>query len=146
MSDAPKVYRFERYRNGQLMAEGIKITKAYTFKQATLSAAKLADAGDVLVFDPPDDADLVNELIAAAYEDAFDTFSAGDDIHRDDYPEWFISRWEEFSSLTPDDARAAQAARDKRVREEALREAAEQVNRNLGKPAHHAHAAILALI
>lgn len=32
------------------------------------------------------------------------------------------------------------------AREQALREAAEQVNRNLGKPAHHAHAAILALI
>ena len=32
------------------------------------------------------------------------------------------------------------------AREEALRKAAEQVNRNLGKPAHHAHAAILALI
>jgi hypothetical protein len=33
-----------------------------------------------------------------------------------------------------------------KVREEALRDAAEMVNRNLGKPAHHAHAAILALI
>ena len=28
----------------------------------------------------------------------------------------------------------------------AIRDAAEMVNRNLGKPAHHAHAAILALI
>jgi hypothetical protein len=33
-----------------------------------------------------------------------------------------------------------------KVREEALRDAAEMVNRNLGKPAHHAHAAIIALI
>lgn len=32
------------------------------------------------------------------------------------------------------------------AREDALREAAEAVNRNLGKPAHHAHGAILALI
>jgi len=32
------------------------------------------------------------------------------------------------------------------ARADALREAAEAVNRNLGKPAHHAHAAILALI
>lgn len=37
-------------------------------------------------------------------------------------------------------------ARVAKAREEALREAAEQVNRNLGKPAHHAHAAIIALI
>jgi regulator of protease activity HflC (stomatin/prohibitin superfamily) len=33
-----------------------------------------------------------------------------------------------------------------KAQEDALREAAEVVNRNLGKPAHHAHAAILALI
>lgn len=32
------------------------------------------------------------------------------------------------------------------AREDALMEAAEVVNRNLGKPAHHAHGAILALI
>jgi len=87
-------YRFDRYRNGRLMAEGIKVTKENCLKDAIKVAARLADPGDVLVYD----------------------------------------------------ARAALAARDKRVREEALREAAEQVNRNLGKPAHHAHAAVLALI
>lgn len=43
--------------------------------------------------------------------------------------------------LTPADATAALDARDKRVRE-----AAEAVNCNLGKPAHHAHGAILTLI
>jgi regulator of protease activity HflC (stomatin/prohibitin superfamily) len=43
-------------------------------------------------------------------------------------------------------ARAALDAMLAKAREDALREAAEMVNRNLGKPAHHAHAAILSLI
>jgi len=61
-------------------------------------------------------ADLVNELIAAAYEDAaevaFGSFANGTGVR------------DEILALTPDDARAALAARDQRVREEALREAA----------------------
>ena len=58
--------------------------------------------------------DLVNELIAAAYEDAARVVSrAGHSLDV------------EIRHRTPDDARAALAARDKRVREEALREAAE---------------------
>jgi len=61
-------------------------------------------------------ADLVNELIAAAYEDAsevaFGSFATGTGVR------------DEILAQTPDDARAALAARDQQVREEALREAA----------------------
>jgi len=61
-------------------------------------------------------ADLVNELIAAAYEDAaevaFGSLSNGTGVR------------DEILAQTPDDARAALAARDRRVREAALREAA----------------------
>ena len=60
-------------------------------------------------------ADLVNELIAAAYEDAaevaFGSLSNGTGVR------------DEILAQTPDDARAALAARDQHVREGALREA-----------------------
>lgn len=85
-------YRFDRYRNGRRMAEGIKVNKENCLTDAIKVAARLADHGDVLVYDVALDAMLA------------------------------------------------------KAREDALREAAEAVNRNLGKPAHHAHAAILALI
>lgn len=74
------------------MAEGIKVNKENCLEDAIRVAARLADHGDVLVYDVA-----LNAMLAKAREDA-------------------------------------------------LREAAEQVNRNLGKPAHHAHAAVLALI
>ena len=64
-------------------------------------------------------ADLVNELIAAAYEDAaevaFGSFATGTGVR------------DEILAQTPDDARAALAARDKRVREEALQEALQRI-------------------
>ena len=66
-------------------------------------------------------ADLVNELIAAAYEDAaevaFGSFATGTGVR------------DEILAQTPDDARAALAARDRRVREAALREAAEKLGK-----------------
>lgn len=46
----------------------------------------------------------------------------------------------EYTRKDVSDAKLAKA------REDALREAAAVLNRNLGKPAHHAHGAILALI
>ena len=60
--------------------------------------------------------DVSDALIAAAYEDAaevaFGSLSNGTGVR------------DEILAQTPDDARAALAARDQRVREEALREAA----------------------
>lgn len=60
--------------------------------------------------------DHVNELIAAAYEDAASMIETSTTTK---YHQAQCVR-----ARTPDDARAALAARDKRVREEALREAA----------------------
>jgi hypothetical protein len=68
-----------------------------------------------------------NAMVASAYEDASDIFSDGDDIHRDDYPEWFINRWDEFSSRTPADARADLERVRQEARKEALRGAAQVV-------------------
>jgi hypothetical protein len=44
-------YRFDRYRNGRLMAEGIKVNKENCLEDAIRVAARLADHGDVLVYD-----------------------------------------------------------------------------------------------
>ncbi|WP_348814314.1 hypothetical protein NFG57_11050 [Halomonas sp. H10-59] len=50
-----KFYRFDRYRDGQKMAQGIQIENADTLEQATAKAAKLLASNyprsDVLVFD-----------------------------------------------------------------------------------------------
>lgn len=51
-------YRFDRYRNGRLMAEGIKVNKENCLKDAIKVAARLADRGDVLVYDVALDAAL----------------------------------------------------------------------------------------
>lgn len=92
-------------------------------------------------------ADHVNELIAAAYEDARNELNRiAETAERESNVVLINALAALIGSRTPDEAHEALAARDKRVREEALQEAAEQVNRNLGKPAHHAHAAVLALI
>lgn len=50
-SEQRTVYRFDRYRNGALMAEGIEIAKATGFADACCRAARLAYPKDVLVFD-----------------------------------------------------------------------------------------------
>ena len=59
-------------------------------------------------------ADHVNELIAAAYE------VAAEKANCDYFPD-------QIRESTPDDARAALAARDKRVRKEALQEALQRI-------------------
>ncbi len=49
---APREYRFDRYRNGELMAEGVTITQAKSVAEAAGKAAMLArkyPPGDVLV-------------------------------------------------------------------------------------------------
>ena len=65
--------------------------------------------------------DVSDALIAAAYEDAaevaFGSLANGTGVR------------DEILAQTPDDARAALAARDQRVREEALREAAEKLGK-----------------
>lgn len=48
-------YRFDRYSNGRRMAEGIKITKEPCLADAIKAAVRLADPGDVLVYDARDD-------------------------------------------------------------------------------------------
>jgi hypothetical protein len=46
-------YEFDRYADGRtLMAEGIGVTSATTLKQAIEKAARMAYAGDVLVYRP----------------------------------------------------------------------------------------------
>jgi hypothetical protein len=59
-------YRFDRYKNGTKMAEGIKVTKESCFFDAIKVAARLADPGDVLVYD----ADVSDALVASAREEA----------------------------------------------------------------------------
>ena len=39
------VYEFDRYINGRLMAEGVKVEKAKTFEEAVVTAARLASRG-----------------------------------------------------------------------------------------------------
>ena len=46
MSDAPhRIWTFDRYVNGLLMAEGVEITRATSFEDACVSAARLASRG-----------------------------------------------------------------------------------------------------
>jgi hypothetical protein len=42
-------YRFDRYRNGRKMAEGLVLTKPKTVDEAVAVASRLAEAGDVFV-------------------------------------------------------------------------------------------------
>jgi hypothetical protein len=42
-------YRFDRYRNGRKMAEGLVLTKPISIEQAVVIAARLAQAGDIFV-------------------------------------------------------------------------------------------------
>lgn len=39
------IYNFDRYINGNLMAEGVTIDRAASFADATLKAAKIASRG-----------------------------------------------------------------------------------------------------
>lgn len=48
-------YEFDRYRDGQLMAEGIQIARAKSLADATARAAQLADQDDVLALRLPYD-------------------------------------------------------------------------------------------
>lgn len=72
------IYEFDRYINGQLMAEGVTIEKAKTLEAATTAAVRIASKGPkgeapVLVLrrerEPQPDA---LALVAAAYRDAAD--------------------------------------------------------------------------
>ncbi len=47
-------YDFDRYRDGQIMAEGIRVFCAVDLPDAARRAALLADEGDVLVFKSAD--------------------------------------------------------------------------------------------
>ena len=51
--------------------------------------------------------DVSDAMVAAAYKNIAEVFSNHDVIRRDDYPEWFINRWETFLENTPADAQAA---------------------------------------
>jgi hypothetical protein len=42
-------YRFDRYRNGRKMAEGLVLTKPTSIEQAVAIAARLAQVGDIFV-------------------------------------------------------------------------------------------------
>lgn len=91
-------------------------------------------------------ADVAQAMVAAAYEDAANTC-----FHPKWKPkcstDWVLARTAgHIRYHVQADASAALDAMLAKAREDALREAAEMVNRNLGKPAHHAHAAIIALI
>ena len=132
-------YRFDRYKNGTKMAEGIKVTKESCFFDAIKVAARLADPGDVLVYD----ADVSDALVAAAYEAAGD--AAADAYDAMDLP--YGSDVAGFvRSLTLADARAALDRIRQEAREEALREAAVICNQSYGGSIGDVHKAILALI
>lgn len=49
MTSNPQCWEFDRYRNGRLMAEGIRITREKSLEMALQAATALADRGDVLV-------------------------------------------------------------------------------------------------
>ena len=68
MTDAPeRIWTFDRYVNGVLMAEGVQIERATSFAEACISAARLASRGPtgevpVLVLTPsPEVAALIAE-------------------------------------------------------------------------------------
>lgn len=89
--------------------------------------------------------DHVEELIAAAYEAAA-YFLSNRSLEYPNSVAWCVEDdAEEILSLTSDDARAALEARDKRVREEALREAM-NIYRKAACDETSAEAEILALI
>lgn len=50
-----RVWEFDRYVNGCLKAEGVRISMAKTFEEACLSAVSLASPGSVLVLRPTDE-------------------------------------------------------------------------------------------
>lgn len=50
-----RAWEFDRYTNGRLKAEGIRITRAETFEQAMLKAVGLAQPHDVLVLRTTDE-------------------------------------------------------------------------------------------
>jgi hypothetical protein len=56
MDEVFKVYTFDRYRRGELMAQEIQITKAPSFAVAARAAALLASSRDVLVLRPEPEA------------------------------------------------------------------------------------------
>lgn len=47
------VWEFDRYVDGRLKAEGVRISRETTFENACLSAVSLASPGSVLVLRPP---------------------------------------------------------------------------------------------
>lgn len=117
------VYEFDRYINGQLMAEGVTIEKAKSLDAATAAAARIASKGPkgeapVLVLrrepaaiEAPDHL----ALVAAAYRDAADKArSVGAMLCAADIRE-----------KTPADAQAALTAIERAAYERGVREAAQ---------------------
>jgi hypothetical protein len=73
-----RIWTFDRYVNGILMAEGVEIGKAETFEQAAKAAARLASRGPkgevpVLVFRDTSEAEA---MVAAALREAADVVDA----------------------------------------------------------------------
>jgi hypothetical protein len=134
-------YEFDRYINGQLMAEGVTIEKAETLEAAMAAAVRIAPKGPngeapVLVLrrerepvepvTPPD----ALALVAAAYRDAVRKIQgvtiivAPDGISHREGAESVRRQLAGFiATLTPADAQAALAAIERAAYERGVREA-----------------------